>query len=609
MMRFLALVSVSVALLAGYAETAGASIPPAPQPLEQPVPRYALEVGPGADSLLEVSPADSSRAAADGDSSGSSLRPSVRWTRDELQTFAARVRDRLLARGAIASVVRLTLASGAAGGRSVARITVERRPVPSRVIAVVRGAEEVVPDAAGTFGRASGEGGEPRAILAGLEALRDEAQAKGRFGAEATLDSVVLADSATARVHVFLRCGPPVTLDSLDLGGAAMRPSVVASISGLRKGSVLTPALLDDARSRLQASELFSSVGLIEVEAGAEPGRARVLAPVVENRLSRFEGAVGIQNGGGITGLVDLALGNIGGSGRSAGAKWAGFGAGRSDYAARYREPSLFRSGLDAQVALEAQVADSLYTQTRWSLELSGRPAANARAAAALRRSGSAYTGAGRGTSATWSLEGRVTWRKLLPLENPTRGFGAALAGEVGRRVESYPGYARTSRGVLKGTLTWEAAQPTGTGRALYAAMRAERVDFGGGALPAEELRFLGGSEGLRGHRDRAFAGDRVLALTMEHRWITGPRGGRVFLFVDGARHDLGVPVEAGSARGTVDLGASLARTELSPGWEFGYGAGLRSPTRAGTIGIELGLRPGAPLRESKLHLHYATDW
>ncbi|HEY3156810.1 MAG TPA: hypothetical protein VGK76_09350 [Candidatus Eisenbacteria bacterium] len=609
MKRLLTLASVSVALLAGYAEIAGASIPLAPRALEQAVPRYELEVGPGADSLLNISSADSSRAVAEGESTGDSLRPSVLWTRDELQTLAARVRDRLLARGAISSVVRLTLAPGAADGRGVARIAIERRPAPSRVIAVVRGAEEVVPDAAGTFRRASGGGGEPGAILAGLEAIRDEAQAKGRFGAEATLDSIVLADSATARIHVSLRCGPPVTLDSLDLGGSAMRPSVVASISGLRKGSVLTPTLLDDARARLQASELFSSVGLIEVEAGAEPGRARVVAPVVENRLSRFEGAVGVQNGGGITGLFDLALGNIGGSGRSAGAKWAGFGAGRSDYAARYREPSLFRSGLDAQVALEAQVADSLYTQTRWSLELSGRPAANARAAAALRRSGSAYTGAGRGTSATWSVEGRVTWRKLLPLENPTRGFGATLAGEVGRRVESYPGYARTSRGVLKGTLTWEAVQPTGTGGALYAAMRAERVDFGGGALPAEELRFLGGSEGLRGHRDRAFGGDRVLGMTLEHRWITGPRGGRVFLFVDGARHDLGVPVEAGSARGNVDLGASLARTELSPGWEFGYGAGLRSPTRAGTIGIELGLKPGAPLREGKLHLHYATDW
>jgi hypothetical protein len=97
--------------------------------------------------------------------------------------------------------------------------------------------------------------------------------------------------------------------------------------------------------------------------------------------------------------------------------------------------------------------------------------------------------------------------------------------------------------------------------------------------------------------------------MTLEHRWVTGPRGARVFLFVDGARHDLGVPVEAGSARATPDLGASLARTELSPGWEFGYGAGLRSPIRAGTVGIELGIKPGAPLRESKIHLRYSTDW
>ena len=607
MKRLSHIASVSVALLGWHAATAGASIPRAPQALEPRVERYALEAGPGVDSLLAAPLADSSSGA---DSAGAASGAPRLWTREELQSLAARARDRLLARGAIGAIVRLTLAPGPGGEEGgVAKITVERRPAPSRIVAAVRAGEEVVADGAGIFQRASGGSGEPRAILAGLEALRSEAQARGRLGAEASLDSVVLADSATARFHVFLNPGPPVALDTLEVGGAAVRPSVVGSISGLRKGRVLTPEVLDDARARLEASELFASVGSIQVAPMAEPGRARVIAPVVENRLSRFEGAVGVQNGGGITGLADLALGNIGGSGRSAGAKWAGFGAGRSDYAARYREPSLLRSGLDAQVALEAQVADSLYTQTKWSLELSGRPTPRARAAAALRRSGSAYTGAGRGTSATWSLEGRFTWRGLTPPENPARGFAAAVAGEAGRRIESYPGYPRTSRGVLKGTLTWEAAQPTGRGRALYAAMRAERVSLGGGPLPAEELRFLGGSDGLRGHRDRAFGGDRVLAMTLEHRWITGPGGARVFLFLDGARHDLRVPVEAGSARGDASLGAALARTELSPGWEFGYGAGLRSPTRAGTVGIELGLRPGAPLRESKLHLHYATDW
>jgi hemolysin activation/secretion protein len=183
------------------------------------------------------------------------------------------------------------------------------------------------------------------------------------------------------------------------------------------------------------------------------------------------------------------------------------------------------------------------------------------------------------------------------------------LTGEAGRRVERYPGYPRSSRPLLRGGISWQAAHPTGSNRALYAALRAEQIRLGGDAIPAEELRFVGGSEGLRGHRDREFAGDRILAMTLEHRWITGPRGGRVFLFADGARHELSQAVEAGSARGIPGGGVALARTELSPGWDFGYGAGLRSPTPAGTVGVELGLEPGRPLREGKIHLRYSTDW
>jgi hypothetical protein len=552
--------------------------------------RYRLEIAPGADSLVAEP--------------GGSV-----WTRAEVQALAARVRDRLLARGELSAVVRLTLEPAAPGDSvDLARIAVQRAPAPMRVVATIHGGADVIPDGADIFQRACGGSADPRSIQAGLTALREEAQAKGRYGAAAAIDSVILTDPATTRVYVALDPGPPVTVDTLDTGGASVRASVVGSISGLTKGRVLTPEVLDDARERLQASELFASVGDIGVTPGREPGRARVFAPLVENRLSRLEGAVGIQNEGGITGLFDLALGNIGGSGRSAGARWAGYGAGRSEYAARYREPSLFGTAVDGAISLEAQVADSLFTQTKWSLEISGRPAAKARAGATLRRSGSAYTGVGRGTSATWSLEGRLSWRGLLPAENPMHGLSASLTGEAGRRVESYPGFPRDSRGMLRGAFSWEAALPTGKARALYAAMRAERVSLDGEALPAEELRFLGGNEGLRGHRDRAFAGDRVAAMTLEHRWLTGSRG-RAFLFFDAARHDLGVPVEAGSARGIPDFGQSLARTELSPGWEFGYGAGLRSPIRAGTVGIELGLSPGEPLRESKLHLRYTTDW
>jgi hemolysin activation/secretion protein len=183
-----------------------------------------------------------------------------------------------------------------------------------------------------------------------------------------------------------------------------------------------------------------------------------------------------------------------------------------------------------------------------------------------------------------------------------------SLTAEAGRRSESYPGFPKSTRGLLRGSFAWEAARSTGANRALYASLRADEITLGGDAIPAEELRFLGGAEGLRGHRDREFGGDRILAMTVEHRWITAPHGGRVFLFVDAGRHELIAPLEAGTARGLPD-GTGLARTELSDGWDFGYGAGMRSPIRAGTVGIELGLSPGEPLRESKIHLRYATDW
>jgi len=99
MMRVSALTAVSIALLAGHAATAGASMWTAPVAVEQPA-LYALEVGAEADSLLAVAPADS-LAAAEWDSSAASVRPSALWTRDQMQAFAAGIRDRLLARGAI----------------------------------------------------------------------------------------------------------------------------------------------------------------------------------------------------------------------------------------------------------------------------------------------------------------------------------------------------------------------------------------------------------------------------------------------------------------------------------------------------------------------------
>ena len=580
--------------------------------------RFRLSAGPACDSLL-------ARAAG-----GPGWRERL-WTRLDLVGLCERMRADLAGRGALLGRVTLTLVPATDGSTGSARIELAGPAATpaSRVVATIAGAPGDDARALSLFERASGGAATPARIAAGLDALREDARSIGYADAEASLDSVA-ADGGDTRVFVTVHTGPRVRVESFELRGAAStRPGSARSIAGLPRGALVTPAALASARERLLASDLFASVGLPEIAPGSAPDKARVVVPVEELRASRFEGALGLQNGGGVTGLLDLAIGNIAGTGRSLGARWHGYGLGRSEYAARYREPALLGRPLDAALLLEGDLAESLYTRTRWELRLGARPWTRARASLGVERSGTVYTGAASGTSETWSLTGAFGWEGLAPRSNPDHGLSASVTLSGGRRSEHDPGLDAGRRGVARALFSGAAAIPTGRSRTLVAALRLSRVALGGaGGFPAEELQFLGGSEGLRGHADRAFAGDRILAGSLEHRWI-GAGESRTYLFLDAAYHGLGAPLVAGAVPvpsalvGGVGAGlgagsgagfggatpSSLARTQLSNGWEFGYGAGLRTRLASGAVGIELGFAPGASIGETKLHIHYASTW
>ena len=570
-------------------------------------PRFALRVEGVADSVI---------AAETGEAA-----PLERlWQRTEIERLAGRLRDRLALNGRYDALVRLTLEEGSGTTPGTATLRVEGTaptqavPSPAPALRLAPPGAVGIHDPAGVFVRGARGGVSPQAIAGGLEALKDAAVDLGRYAATVSLDSIVPAGDSV-RVHVRLATGPPVVFDSLEIPGASVtKPRSAATIAGLREGRVLTPESVLEARDRLRASDLFAFVGEPRVVPGSEPGHGHVVIPVEESSASQFEGALGVAPGEGLTGRVDLGLGNIAGTGRAAGARWVGFGNGRSLYALRYKEPSLFGRAMDASLALDADLADSLFSHTGWSIALGGRPAARTRLEAGVERSGTVYTGLSRGSSSTWSVRGGVGWDRLAPIMNPSRGVSLSLDVEGGRRTDAFPGFEESQRGVLRGKAELASAASLGGSRVLFGSVRAEEVRLGDGDFPIEELRYLGGSEGLRGHRDRAFAGNKILAMTLEHRWITDPRGGRAYLFVDGGAHALDAPLQAGVPAGTVDASVAsasttLSRTELSDGWELGYGAGLQTRMASGLMGVELGLRPGAALREATIHIRYASRW
>jgi len=586
------------------------------------------------------------------------------WSGAALEAAAIRLRDHLAVRGDVAATIRLVLARGTGSAPGQARFEIvpirgvsgssAAAPIASLQSPVLRANGPLAPSladsAAAAYRAASRDRTSTDGIAAGLSAARDVLIDAGFYAAEVALDSIEVRSTGSAGesgsrpvVHLHVAAGPPATFESMELSGAvATRPRTAARAAGLTAGMRLTPASLAEARDRLAASGLFEQVGDPLLKPGAAAGGVRVVVPVVEERSSRFEGALGVAREGGVTGLVDLALGNIAGSGRSAGLRWFGAGYGRSEYGARYREPALFGTKADAALGLEAQVADSLFTQTRWTAEIGFAPSGTSRASLALQKGGTTYSGLARGSSSSWSLTGTARLDRLRPLLNPSRGFRASVSAEAGTRSDRVPSAPAERRGVFRGVASAEGVLALAPKRVLSVSARGAGTILTDGraasdpsapsrSYPAEDLYFLGGSEGLRGHRDRAYAGSRIATFSLEHRWITDERGGRLYLFADAARHDLSDPLAAGTASlaaGTASLawssaasGAdpasqaagvsapSLARTVLSPGWEFGYGAGLRTRVASGLVGLELGFAPGEPLRRATIHVRYASTW
>ena len=547
------------------------------------------------------------------------------WGRAECEALASRVRDLMAVGGRLDATVRLVLRPGPGTSPGTASLSLvgeaasvatqgaaSRDAAPRPLRAVARGVTEgrVGPTLARAFERAARmDARNPfRAIAAGLDAVRDALLEQGFYAADAAIDSIVPAEAEIV-VHLSIRSGEPVTLETLTLEGApTTRSGAASAIAGLRPGDRLRPTRLEAARDRLAGSDLFVSVGAPRVAPGSTPDRARVFIPVEEARNSRFEGVVGAAREGGITGMLDLALENIAGTGRAAGLRWAGLGAAGTEYEARFREPAVFGRPLDASALLEAHVVDSLFTRTRWGAAFGVRAGFRGRASIAFAHTGTTYGGVARGTNSTWTTTLGLSWRALTPASNPRSGFAATVSGEGGARREETPGLPTLRRRLSRGALRLEGAIPRGPAAAWYAATRLEGAALGGETFPVEELRYVGGSEGLRGHRDRAFAGSRLATVTLEHRWITDSVGGRAYLFADGAYHDLDRPLAAGTAA-PGSTASALARTELSRGWNFGYGAGLRARVAAGLVGVELGLRPGASLGAATLHLRYGSRW
>jgi outer membrane protein insertion porin family len=423
------------------------------------------------------------------------------------------------------------------------------------------------------------------ALARDTDALLDAYADDGRPFAEVVLPSFVeLSDSSELSGRIEVREGLETSFgDVVVAGNDVTREQVVVRESGIEGGAPYSASRLKDVRPRLERLVFLDSVEEPVVAVDPSSGVATVGIAVTEGAANRISGALGFSGGPGaadeLTGLVDIELTNIAGTGRSAAAAWERIRADQTEISFSYTEPWLLGAPVDVGVAGGQSIRDTLYTTTEGDLLVTARMGGRTRLTWSLGAERYVPGAATESTTTSTRTALAAAYDGTDAPRNPTSGTRLSASVEYAAKE-----VADSGRKERSGTVSAEAElfARLRARHVLALRVRAEALASTEDEVPFHELLTLGGARSLRGYREEQFRGDRVALGSVEYRLLLGRRS-RAIAFVDAGYWYREGP---NSAKDT----------------NLGYGIGLRGDTRLGTISIDYGLGEGDDLLDGKLH-------
>jgi outer membrane protein insertion porin family len=371
--------------------------------------------------------------------------------------------------------------------------------------------------------------------------------------------------------------------DVVVAGNDVTREYVIVRETGIVVGEPYSDDQLAAVRPRLEKLPYLTAVDEPVVAVDPETGEATVGVTVREGTANRITGVLGLSGGPDgadeITGLVDVSLGNIAGTGRRASASWEQVRENETEISFAYTEPWVLGAPVDVGVEGSQSVRDTFYTTTEADLLVSARMGDRTRLTWSLGAERYVPGAADESTTTSARTAFEASYDGSDSVWNPTRGTRLTAGVEYSAKE-----YADDGRDESAGTFSVQAEQFLSVASRHVLALKAfgQWLESTEEDVPFHELLVLGGARSLRGYREEQFRGNRVAVGTLEYRLLLGRRS-RVIAFAD-----LGYWYREGSisAKGT----------------ELGYGIGLRGDTRLGTISLDYGLGEGDDLLDGKLH-------
>jgi outer membrane protein assembly factor BamA len=400
--------------------------------------------------------------------------------------------------------------------------------------------------------------------------------------------------------------GPKLVIKDIQIAGNTFtKRNVILREIRIPLGSVYNSNKVDHISERLNKLGFFKKISPPQIF-WISKDEGGLFLDVEEGNSSKFDGILGYNpgntgKGGYFTGLIDISLGNLFGTGRIMQAHMQKRDQKSQDLKFYYREPWVASYPISIGGGFEQLIQDSTYVQRKMTLDVNMPLIENFSLHGELARVeitpdsiGSYVLGITR--SRTLSAAIGIEYDSRNDLFNPRQGIYYQTGVEAGSKINLGP-YAVIQQNNLKQSVQnkrifvdIEFYWPVLKREVIMITLHGRQIQSNENFIALSDQFRMGGSKTLRGYREFQFMGSRVAWSNAEFRYILGRRS-RVFVFMDNGYYYSENPQSRNEA------------------YKIGYGFGFRLETGLGIMGIDYGLGKGDSIMNGKIHVSLVNEF
>lgn len=423
-----------------------------------------------------------------------------------------------------------------------------------------------------------------------------------------TLSRDSINQKNSALIKLSLEKGELSRIDKVEvIGNTFTNENVIIRELRLTKGELYSQKRIDEFPKRINRLRFFEPVSLPQYSINSN-GEGVLVIEVKERQTNNFDGIIGYipptkeNEKGYLTGLINISLRNLFGTGRAAALRWNKFDRNSQELELKFLEPWLLNFPFNISLNLYQRIQDTTYVQRKFNGEIEYLATEEISASLILGTESVIPT---ERVNPVFTVFNSSTITTGLSLKIDTRDDPYSPTSGL-HFVNSYSFSRKTISGPLQ-FITPQLNTKIDLQRIAFdfdiflllfsrqvLALSINGRELRGPSFENSDLFRLGGTSTLRGYREEQFLGSRILWTNVEYRLLLSRR---TFAF---AFFDTGYYLR------NAEPDKNILKAE---DFLYGYGFGLNLETGLGVLAVSFALGQGDSFTDGKIHFGLVNEF